>query len=45
MLDELNGNNNPTLTFTAYAVQKDNIATVAAAWEEASKLDNTSLTE
>ena len=41
MLDELNGNNNPTLTFTAYAVQKDNIATVASAWEEASKLDNT----
>ena len=27
----------PTLTFTAYAVQKDNITTVAAAWAEASK--------
>lgn len=25
---------NPTLTFTAYAVQKDNIATAAAAWAE-----------
>lgn len=45
MLDALTGNNNPTLTFTAYAVQKDNIATAAAAWEEASKLDNTSSTE
>lgn len=27
----------PTLTFTAYAVQKDNITTAAAAWAEASK--------
>jgi len=31
--------NYPTLTFTAYAVQKDNIATAAAAWTEA-KLDS-----
>ena len=27
----------PSLTFTAYAVQKDNITTAAAAWVEASK--------
>lgn len=28
---------NPTLTFTAYAVQKDGFSTAAAAWAEASK--------
>ena len=28
---------NPTLTFTAYAVQKDGFNTAAAAWAEASK--------
>lgn len=30
-------NSNPTLTFTAYAVQKAGFTTVAAAWAEASK--------
>ncbi|MDY4251599.1 MULTISPECIES: TasA family protein [unclassified Clostridium] len=39
MMDALKveGATQPTLTFTAYAVQKDNIATAAAAWAEASK--------
>lgn len=39
MMDALKAENavQPTLTFTAYAVQKDNITTVAAAWAEASK--------
>lgn len=31
-LGALTDNTKPTLTFTAYAVQKDNIATAAAAW-------------
>lgn len=35
MMDELT--TQPTLTFTAYAVQKDGFATAAAAWAEASK--------
>lgn len=35
MLNALDGSNNPTLTFTAYAVQKDNINNVADAWNEA----------
>ena len=30
----------PTLSFTAYAVQKDNIADAAAAWTEVSKQDS-----
>ncbi len=33
MLDGLTQNTYPTLTFTAYAVQKDNISTAAAAWD------------
>ena len=33
MLDGLTKNTYPTLTFTAYAVQKDNISTAAAAWD------------
>lgn len=39
MMDALKAENavQPTLTFTAYAVQKDNITTAAAAWAEASK--------
>ena len=31
-------NNEPTLTFTAYAVQKEGFADAAAAWDEAKKL-------
>ncbi len=34
MMDGL-GNQGPTLTFTAYAVQKENIAAAAAAWVQA----------
>lgn len=36
-MDVLTTTTLPTLTFTAYAVQKDNITTAAAAWAEASK--------
>lgn len=36
-LDELTGETLPTLTFTAYAVQKDGFDTAAAAWAEAIK--------
>lgn len=37
MMDEITKGtaDNPTLTFTAYAVQKEGIATAAAAWEKA----------
>lgn len=34
---QINADNQPTLTFTAYAVQKDNIADAATAWAEATK--------
>ena len=37
MMDELTAANYPTLTFTAYAIQKDGFTTAAAAWTEASK--------
>lgn len=39
MMNELEeeGATKPTLTFTAYAIQKDNFDTPAAAWAEASK--------
>lgn len=37
-LNALTQNTFPTLTFTAYAVQKDNIADAKTAWAEASKL-------
>lgn len=37
MMDGLTTETLPKLTFTAYAVQKDNFATPAAAWAEASK--------
>ncbi len=37
MMDELTVSTYPTLTFTAYAVQKDNIETVATAWEKLSE--------
>ncbi len=37
-LNALNENTLPTLTFTAYAVQKANIADAKTAWAEASKL-------
>lgn len=36
-MDGLTEQTLPTLTFTAYAVQKDNIATAAAAWAEVSE--------
>ena len=32
MLDGLTQNTYPTLIFTAYAVQRDNISTAAVAW-------------
>ena len=35
------GDSKPTLTFTAYAVQKAGFDTAAAAWAEAKKLDQT----
>ena len=40
MLNALTGTNNPTLTFTAYAIQKDNITDVAEAWEKAQDLES-----
>ena len=42
-LEALNTHNYPTLTFTAYAVQRLKFETAAAAWVEAEKLDNTSV--
>ncbi len=36
MLNNLNEDTNPTLTFTAYAVQKENMANANAAWTAAS---------
>ena len=38
MLDQATGNNAPSLTFTAYAVQKEGFANASAAWTEAVKL-------
>ena len=38
MLDQATGNNAPSLTFTAYAVQKEGFADASAAWTEAQKL-------
>ena len=38
MLDQATGNNAPSLTFTAYAVQKEGFADAASAWTEAQKL-------
>ena len=32
---KITGATQPTLTFTAYAVQKDNVATAADAWAKA----------
>lgn len=40
MMDNAEGDNNPTLTFTAYAIQKSSFATASAAWAEVSKLSN-----
>lgn len=37
MLNGLTAETYPTLTFTAYAIQKDGFTTAAAAWAEASK--------
>lgn len=37
MMNNLTDATRPTLTFTAYAIQKDGLATAAAAWAEASK--------
>ena len=34
-LEAVKNSNEPTLTFTAYAVQKDNITDVTTAWEKA----------
>ena len=42
-LEALNTHNYPTLTFTAYAVQRLKFETAAAAWVEAEKLDDTSV--
>lgn len=43
MMDSLKAENatKPTLTFTAYAVQKAGFTTAGAAWTEAAKLDDT----
>ena len=38
MLDSATGANAPSLTFTAYAVQKEGFADASAAWTEAQKL-------
>jgi len=38
MLDSATGANAPSLTFTAYAVQKEGFTDVSAAWTEAQKL-------
>ena len=38
MLDKATGNDAPSLTFTAYAVQKEGFADASAAWTEAQKL-------
>ena len=38
MLDSVTGTNAPSLTFTAYAVQKEGFADASAAWLEAQKL-------
>ena len=35
MLNNLNEDTNPTLTFTAYAVQSENMADAATAWSSA----------
>ncbi len=37
MLDKVNVNNAPSLTFTAYAVQREGFANASAAWTEAKK--------
>lgn len=38
MLDKATGNDAPSLTFTAYAVQKEGFVDASAAWTEAQKL-------
>jgi len=38
MLDSATGADAPSLTFTAYAVQKEGFTDVSAAWTEAQKL-------
>lgn len=38
MLDQATGNNAPSLTFTAYAVQKEGFSDASVAWTEAQKL-------
>ena len=37
---QVEGATQPTLTFTAYAVQKDNVATAADAWAKANPSTN-----
>ena len=39
-MEEIKTSGQPTLTFTAYAVQKDNIATAADAWAKVSTTSN-----
>lgn len=38
-MDELEGDKNPKMTITAYAIQKVNFSTASAAWTEVSKLN------
>ncbi|MBR6668417.1 MAG: hypothetical protein IKL25_08675, partial [Clostridia bacterium] len=38
-MDELEGDKNPKMTITAYAIQKVNFADAATAWAEVSKLN------
>lgn len=38
MLDQVTGDNAPSLTFTAYAVQKEGFSDASVAWTEAQKL-------
>ena len=40
-MDELEGDKNPKMTITAYAIQKVNFADAATAWAEVSKLNTT----
>ena len=40
MMEELTGTNRPTLSFTAYAIQKEGFGTASAAWAEVSNTGN-----
>lgn len=41
MMDQVTTGNEPKLTFTAYAIQREGFSTAAEAWTEASQLDST----